>query len=245
MKKICKLKEVKMLRLFENEIENMRDLGGYKTEENKAIKYNRIIRSNLPENLSDGSIKKLIEQNITTVIDLRSKEEIERKKGVFFDNNFFNYYNIEINGGGRIPDTENDILNSYIEMLNGEDSIYKIFNIIAESNNGVIYYCNAGKDRTGLVTALILKLLGVGNNEIVEDYLLSGIYLEKMLKEFSEKSHINNILEIITPKKETMYNLLMYIEKEYMGVEMYLKKIGISENDIIKIKSKNLIEIKE
>ena len=57
-------------------------------------------------------------------------------------------------------------------MLEGKDAIYKIFKIISNSESGVIYYCNAGKDRTGLITALILKLLDVSNDQIIQDYIL-------------------------------------------------------------------------
>ena len=189
------------------------------------------------ENLSSKNIEKLIENKITTIIDLRTLEEVQRKPGVFLKNNYFEYYNVTIAGGGRIPDEPTEVVESYIEMLNGKEAIRNIFNIIANSKGGTIYYCNAGKDRTGVITALILKLLDIDNEEIAKDYVLSGEYLKEMLFNFSLHSEKENILEIITPKKENMHIFLERLEKEYGGVENYLENIGVTKTEINAIKA--------
>ena len=227
-----------MKRLFIDEIENMRDLGGYLTKDGKVIKYDHFIRSNLPKFLSEKNIKEILSKGITTVIDLRSKEEVSKSPGIFSSNNEFNYYNVIIKGDGRLPDRPESVLNSYIEMLEGKEEIGKIFSIISEVSGGVIYYCSAGKDRTGLISALILKLLGVDNKDIAVDYIASGVYLKETLNEFASKVQVENIKDIIIPKEETMFKILEYIEKNYNTIENYLNICGVTYENLESIKAK-------
>jgi len=229
-----------MRRFFTDEIENMRDLGGYLTRDGRVIKMNCLIRSNLPKYLSLNCIDELVSNGITTVIDLRNDEEIAKEGGVFRDNELFRYYHVKIKGDGRLPESPEKVYDSYIEMIEGKEEIGKVFSIIANTNGGVIYYCNAGKDRTGVVSALILKLLGVKDKDIVEDYVVSGVYLKNMLEDFANKVQKEKIREIITPKKETMVRVLEYIENKYGTIENYLKSCGVTEEELVNFKAKFL-----
>lgn len=231
-----------MKRLFVDEIDNMRDLGGYFTKDGKVIKNNCLIRSNLPKYLSDKNINDLVNKKITTIIDLRNDQEIEKNPGVFCDNKLFNYYHVKVKGDGRLPSNREAVYDSYIEMVEGKEEIGRIFNIIANSSGGVLYYCNAGKDRTGIVSALILKLLNVDYKDIIVDYISSGVYLREMLKTFITTLQIENIEDIITPKSEIMFSILDYIEKKYNNIETYLNICGVTSIDIERIKLKFLEE---
>ena len=71
-----------MKRLFINELNNMRDLGGYTTLNGITTKYNRFIRSEMPQ-IGNDSINILLNNGITTVIDLRSSKELERKSNLY------------------------------------------------------------------------------------------------------------------------------------------------------------------
>ncbi len=222
-----------MRRLFIDESNNTRDLGGYAVS-NKRVKENMLIRSNLITYLSDQNIDYLEDNKIKTVIDLRNNEEITKKKSFFMNNCDFEYYHIKINGDGYIPKKPNLVLESYIEMLEGKEQIKDFFDILYKSKNGIIFYCNAGKDRTGVVTAIILKTLGVENKDIVVDYIASGIYLKEILFNYAKNN--KELLQIIMPREETMYGLLEYIDKQYGSIFKYLKSCEIPEevvNNII------------
>ena len=106
-----------MRRYFIDKIENMRDIGGYSIDYDRVVKEGKIIRSNCVTNLNDEDLEKLIKMKFTTIIDLRNDEEIQKKKGIFYNNQNFKYNHIKINGDGKIPDRKEDVLNSYIEML--------------------------------------------------------------------------------------------------------------------------------
>lgn len=178
---------------------------------------------------------------ITTVIDLRSKEEIEKKHGVFYQNTDFEYYNITVKGDGKVPETKEKVVDSYIDMLQGKEQIRQIFEIIQKSKGGIIYYCNAGKDRTGVITTLILKLLNVNTQDIITDYLASGKFLKESLEEFVKKEKNKNILQIITPNKTNIQGVLKYIDQEYGSIENYLQSCKISKECLNQIKEKMLI----
>lgn len=227
-----------MRRYFIDKIENMRDIGGYITNNKRAVREKKIIRSNVPVDLSENELKELENMGFSTIIDLRSDEEVEKKQGVFFDNSKFNYNHIKINGDGRIPESSDKVLDSYIEMLEGKEQIKKIFEIISNTDDGIIYYCNAGKDRTGVVTALILRLLGVNEEDIVTDYMASGIFLKDTLENFAKSIKDKDVFQIINPNRETMFNLLKYIDSAYGSVEGYLLSCGLEMEALDRIKEK-------
>ena len=90
---------------------------------------------------------------------------------------------------------------SYMDMLTLQEKMKKIFEILG-NNEKILYFCNAGKDRTGVVTALILKLLHVSEDDIIEDYVATGEFMKTTLIKYANSN--NRILNIITPKRDYM-----------------------------------------
>lgn len=228
-----------MRRYFIKSIENMRDIGGYLVE-NRRLPYGKIIRSNLPDKITKNDLDNLERMGVKTVIDLRNEDEIKKAASVFEGNQCFKLLHYQMNGGGNIPNTSKDVPISYMKMLEGKEEIYKIFKVLAEEEKGVLYFCNAGKDRTGVVTALILMTLGVDKKDIIADYTLSNVYIMDSLREFEKNSTNKNIKEIITPKMEYMEEFLNYFDEKYKTIDNYLHEIGITEEEINKIKNKYL-----
>lgn len=233
-----------MRRFFINKVENMRDIGGYSIDNFKIVKEGKLLRSNCVTNLTNEDIKQLTEIGFDSVIDLRCDEEIKKKNGVFFNNDAFYYNHIGLNGDGKIPDSKDKVLDSYIEMLQGKKQIKEIFDILAKNRGGIIYYCNAGKDRTGVITAIILKFFGVNNKDIIADYLASGVFLKEMIQTFSNSITNKDIYSIINPNYDTMYNLLQYIDNQPNGIIGYLQSCNISNENLNKIKNKYIQKIK-
>lgn len=226
-----------VIRYFSDSIENMRDLGGYKSNSGKTVKEGKLIRSNLPVSLKNEEIEIIKKINISNIIDLRSKEEYEIKPSIFENDNFFEVYHIEIDIGKNIPVNQKMVPRSYIEILKLHERIKEIFEILNKSE-GIIFFCNAGKDRTGVISAIILKLLGVEENEIIDDYTLTDKYMHKKLEEYANGS--KEILNIITPKKEYMEEVFRWFNKEYKSIENYMKNIGITDEKIDDIRNKYL-----
>lgn len=225
-----------MKRYLEKSIENMRDIGGYICGNNLKIRYSCLIRSNLPNNISTNDIRFLKNLNIKDVIDLRSLEEVKNKPSVFENNKDFNVFHIEIIGGREIPESSEKVPISYINMLEQKDKIKEIFEIL-KTKEKILYFCNAGKDRTGVITTLILQTLGANKKDIINDYILTKKYMENSLKKYTTDKEL---LNIITPKEIYMEKYLEYFEEKYQTIDNYLKLIGIKLDDIELIRKKFL-----
>lgn len=165
----------------------------------------RYIRSDIPENLTEREIKWLIENNITTLVDLRSDEEVAKKPCGLKDRDGFRYFHLPVAGGGNTPRSIEHLHTIYRNML--DEQMDKIVDTIMNAKTNVMYFCTAGKDRTGVVSAVILKRLGFDDETIVDDYMKSGDNLLDMLKEYV-KGHPEVDIEIIIPHRENIERVL-------------------------------------
>ena len=228
-----------IIRYFEDTMNNMRDIGGRVNNLGYSIVTKKIIRSELPNKLNCEQINYLLKMNVNNIIDLRSDEEILKRPNIL-NKKHFHYYHFPL-GDGRLPKNFDDVYISYLEMLNEKESIRKIFELIASSDNGTLYHCTAGKDRTGIITMLILKCLDVKDEDIIEDYVVSGQFLKNDLQEFAKK-YDDDITNIIMPKNKTMERILKYINIECNGINQVLNSCGVSNDIINKIKQKYVIK---
>lgn len=226
-----------MRRLILSKTMNTRDLGGYPIVGDKTTTYKKFIRSDLLYEISGQDIDILLNNKINTVIDLRNDEEIVKKPCALKNVNGFKYFHYKIYGDGRIPKSAEDVPVSYMEMVNEPISMLPIMKILSTAKDGVIYHCTSGKDRTGVISALLLSLAGVGKSDILADYQISQSYLFSMLKDFCIKN-IDIPSDIITPKIEYMDSFLNMFYEKFHSVEDYLLYIGLDFMDITNLKTK-------
>lgn len=226
-----------MRRLLLSKTMNTRDLGGYPIIGGKFTAYRKFIRSDVPFEVLDYDIEILLNNNIHTVIDLRNEDEVGRKPCALKNIRKFQYYHCKIYGDGRIPTSAEDVPVSYFEMVEEQRLMLPIMKTLSIATDGVIYHCTAGKDRTGVISALLLALAGVQQVDILADYQISQAYLSSMLREFCE-NNINIPAYIITPKIEYMETFLDMFYHKYHSVEEYLLTIGLDNKEIINLKQK-------
>ena len=165
----------------------------------------RYIRSDVPENLSDKEIRWLLENNIITIVDLRSDEEAAEKPCILKEQKGFRYFHLPVTGGGDTPKSLEHLHTIYQQMV--DEQMEKIINTIMDAESGVLYFCTAGKDRTGVVSAIILKRLGFSDEVIIDDYMQSKDNLMDMLTAYV-RVHPEIDIEIIIPHRENMEQLL-------------------------------------
>lgn len=163
----------------------------------------RYIRSDVPTAVTAEEAEWLLSNGITTVIDLRSDCEREKKPCPLMADARFSYRCLPITGGDRVPACPQDVPVSYIGMA--DERLDEILSLLLGAKTGVLYFCNAGKDRTGVVTAALLHRLGVGREAIVADYMKSKDNLSAVLTAYAAQNPAVDI-EVITPHRE-------YIEK--------------------------------
>lgn len=227
-----------MNRYLENSIENMRDLGGYITPYGKTPYY-KLIRSNLPQHLSDQDLTFLKSIGISTVIDLRSELEYTKKASSFEKNKNFELIHCPFVVGRDIPTTPQDVPLSYLQILEDEKNILAILNNIICAAGGVLYFCNAGKDRTGVVSALLMMFLGVEREDIIFDYLLTKKYLSEILSQFIAYSE-RDISNIIIPQRIFIEDFMNGFIKKYATVSNYMENIGFTQEQQNNLRAKLL-----
>lgn len=216
---------------------NTRDLGGYTISYGKATTYNVFLRSDVPNKVSDDDVELLLSNNITTIVDLRSDDEVQKKPCALNNNKNFEYYHCKIYGDGYLPTSVEVVPDSYFAMVDEQTTVLNIMKILAKAKGGVLYHCTAGKDRTGVISALLLLLSGVCKTDIVDDYHISQSYLGSMIQQFCEKNKDLDV-NIITPKSEYMKKFLYLFQRKYNSVEEYFHQIGLSNSEILQLKTK-------
>jgi protein-tyrosine phosphatase len=246
---------------------NFRDLGGYRTEDGRTVKWGLIYRSGQLSKLTDADIARIQELKIRTVVDLRGPSEIERGKDRLPEGVRDVSYPIDIaklprTDGSTAPASATPSENSMLQatqsiMLNRTDVYSALIRELAmPQNRPLVFHCTAGKDRAGVGAAIILSLLGVPWETVREDYLLSNIYR----KEENERD-LKNIRNEIAKKKGispeqvdmTNYEPMYYVKPEYIdsalqeviskygSMEAFLRKgLGVSDELIQRLRSELL-----
>ncbi len=165
----------------------------------------RFIRSDYPGGMTDDEVAWLRDRGVTTVVDLRSPDELERRPCRLAEEPGFTFYNLPVTGGGSPPTAPEEVAASYFRMLDGR--MEEILDVMLNAPGGVFYYCRAGKDRTGVVTAVLLKRLGCDDETIVGDFLKTRDNLIDDLTAYAAR-HPETDLQTIVPQEENIRKLL-------------------------------------
>ncbi|WP_407483208.1 tyrosine-protein phosphatase [Elizabethkingia meningoseptica] len=232
---------------------NFRDAGGYKTTDGKRVKWGRIYRSEALNKFTSNDTIKLKRLRIKTVFDFRGPYEIARAK----DNlpkevKWINLPQGSENIGNNMPDLSNEkkldslLITVYTDLSNMAKRYEPVFHELLTSDRPILYHCTAGKDRTGLATALILYALGVPKSSIVEDYLASNYYRKPEINKVitvHTKDGIKTLPKIVQQvKAEWLEATFDAIIHQYGSIDLYLnKEMGIGPRQI-EILRKRLLE---
>lgn len=159
-----------------------------------------LIRSDVPMKMTEDEKQWLIHQNICTIFDLRSEKECSMLPSAFEGDSRFTLYHTPITGANTIPSTPEEVSISYMSMV--DSTMINIIYQICHASSGVFYFCSAGKDRTGVVSALLLLCLGVSHQQIIEDYMKSKENLQLLLEDYARNSNVS--IDVIMPREEYM-----------------------------------------
>jgi protein-tyrosine phosphatase len=226
---------------------NVRDLGGYSTQDGGSTQWRRFVRSGDMNQLTETDQEKLIAYGITSVIDLRMAHEITAAPNVFARSQDASFY-IHDFWGDRFDKyrsvqkqapPEVKLADLYCSGLVKSGFIMAdiMRTIAASDDNGFAFQCRSGKDRTGLVAAILLAIAGVPDATICADYALTASYLKT--------SEDEQFVDPTTPgfyqrgcAPETMALTLAFLQEKFSGVEGYLRHVGISDEQLIQIRAK-------
>lgn len=226
---------------------NVRDLGGYLTNDGRTTRWGTMLRAASLHQLAAASQQELIDGGLRTVIDLRGSNEIALKPNVFSADSRVNYHNISIMNPAVIASLQSRSLGElYISLLDhAHDELRHVFALLAEASEkgeAALFHCAAGKDRTGVIAALLLALAGVPNETIVEDYTLTAECLLPMMDELrSERPDgvsVEVYEQVLGCDAVHMERMLAHLESRYGNAERFLQQIGLSDEQISAIRTR-------
>lgn len=145
----------------------------------------KFIRSDVPDKITAQETQWLIDNGITTVIDLREESEYTARRCSLEGDAAFDYRHMPVTGGNAVPTSVEGVPQSYIKMA--DEYMESIIETIMNAPANVIYFCSAGKDRTGVVSAIILHRLGYSRRFIIDDYMQSGKNLMDMIEVYAAR----------------------------------------------------------
>lgn len=165
----------------------------------------RFIRSDCPAKLTDEEVEWLLQNHVTTVVDLREKKEYERKPCRLETEAGFTFYHLPVTGGGDTPKSPEEVASVYLGMLDAQ--MDRIIQTILDAKSNVLYFCGAGKDRTGVVSAIILKKLGFDDQTILDDYMKTKENLLDFLTNYVQE-HPQVDINTIMPNENNIKKVL-------------------------------------
>ena len=242
---------------------NIRDLSEVSNDKIK-IKRCKLLRGTSLESLTDNDVNILVnDYHLSTVIDLRTYREEEYHFDVEIDSvNNVHMPIFEKRAPGITHEKKNDSLDKKVSLsdmyrgiLHGKylDRVADIIKYIVnmeDKDYAVLFHCTEGKDRTGILAAILLMILGVDRELIVEDYLFTNkvndrkakrYYLETLLTKRNKEKAIG-VKDIYLAKEEYINAIFDVIDNEYGGVDNFIRDgLKISLEEINKFK-KNVLE---
>jgi protein-tyrosine phosphatase len=223
---------------------NVRDLGGHRTEDGGETKFGAVVRADSIRKLSDAGWKALVDYGIRTIVDLRSERELQAdppaelpvdvihvpfvEKDAAFDSD-------AASAREAAPDDATATRDVYLILLDRfHRNVAAAVGAVANApEGGVVVHCRGGKDRTGLATALLLRLAGVGLDEIGADYALSGERLRPKLEawfaEAADDTELERMRRFAATPAAAMVGVLQEVERRYADVEGFLLAGGARE----------------
>ncbi len=221
---------------------NFRDLGGHTTANGRVTRRGVIFRADGVHRCTAPDVITLTTLGVRRVVDLRTAHE--RLDDGSFDPRHpsIEYRHVplldDVSGIGEIAHDE-PLVVSYLHMIEScSGRIVEAVNAVVGAPGPVVFHCTAGKDRTGVIAALLLRVAGVPNEAILADYALSGPAMQRLIAWY-----VTNRPETSAPVQQPapddlrrqrlmgaepawMQTVLDAIERRHGGAERYLLSAG-------------------
>src|SRR6185312_6941474 len=166
---------------------NFRDLGGMRTRDGGVLRRGRLFRSDTLQELTDEDVARLVDElEIAFVVDLRQAvEAVEEGRGPLARRPVC-YANVPLVDVDAPAGTPGELtVTQYLDHLEHDPNLVVAVELVASVvHRPTVLHCAAGKDRTGVVTALVLGLLGVEDEQIVADYMVTATNMDRITERF-------------------------------------------------------------
>jgi len=232
---------------------NFRDVGGYPAAGGRRTRAGRVYRSDTLAELTDADVDRLHDLGVATVVDLRTGEEVTRDGSNRLDPARVATTHLSIlateSGESRAAPPEEDGLAArylwYLEV--GSGAVAEAVRLATDpANYPIVYHCTAGKDRTGVVVALLLSCAGVERPAVVEDYAATEAAMPAILERLRQHpvfgADLANLpADRFTVRAETMAGFLSLVDDHYGGPLGWAASVGFGP-DVAEQLAANLLE---
>jgi protein tyrosine/serine phosphatase len=232
---------------------NVRDLGGVALEDGGETRFGSLIRSDNVRRLTDAGWRSLADHGVTRIVDLRWREELADDPPRDVD--------VEVVHVSLLGELDPGYQDDVFEYMDADDpagywaSAYTLMldrharnfaralAAVADADEGaVVFHCAGGKDRTGLVSALLLRLAGAPVDEIAADYALTAEARARGADEWvdsapDERERVRRRFMQNTPA-EAMRRALEHVEQRHGGVEAYLLAAGLDAERVERLRAR-------
>ncbi len=221
---------------------NVRDLGGLAIGTDHQVRAHALVRSDNLDQLDEIGIAAVRSAGVTRIVDLRSVWECQRFPSPFANDPI--WVNVWLNDPGEPDESRLPLTQQYCNALDRQQHrTAAAIAAIADAPPGcVVVACHAGKDRTGVVIALALHLLGVSDQVIAEDYAAHGDEgtIADTIEECPPSPDPDGevLPELEPPRIETILVALDYVRSRYGSIRSYLAAGGLSADQLDRLTSR-------
>jgi len=235
---------------------NVRDLGGHPTEDGGETRYDSIIRADSVRQLSDQGWAALVDYGVQTIVDLRTNDElaadppgelpVEVLHIPFFETDTDDWKDVEnqleavTRSAADVATATRDVYMIFLEHF--DRNVAAAIRAIANApQGGVVIHCAGGKDRTGLLTALLLHVAGVDVDEIAADYALSEERLRPRHEEWfadAEGEALARPKRMAQTPAESIKGVFAELERRHGSVEGYLHHAGLTDDELARARAR-------
>jgi protein tyrosine/serine phosphatase len=230
---------------------NVRDLGGFRTDDGEETRFGSIVRADSVRQLSDEGWAALVDYGVTTIIDLRNDEErqedppydvpVEVLHVPFMEASEAEWKEIEerleavVSAAPDVSVATRDVYLIFLEHF--KDNVAAGIRAVADAPEGaVLIHCMGGKDRTGLLSAFLLHVAGVDLEQIADDYALSEDRLRPRHEEWFAAAESDEELERLQRMAQTpaasMVGVFEELERRHGSVESFLRDSGVTDEEL-------------
>jgi protein-tyrosine phosphatase len=234
---------------------NVRDLGGLPTADGAVTRRGSVIRADNVRRLTGDGWRALASHDVVRIVDLRWPEEKEGEAPPGIDvevvhvpvlgpGTFDEEYISELDARlDAVDDVAEHYAWSYVDFLERyRERFGQALAAIADVDGPVVVHCVGGKDRTGLVSALLLRLAGVAPAAIGADYAQSGVNLapqwEAWIAQAEDERGRERLRKLTQTPAAAMVEVLAEIERRYGDVRGYLVAAGLTDAQLERLRAR-------
>jgi len=221
---------------------NFRDVGGYPTTDGRTVRWRQVFRSDALHHLTRQDVAQLRDEiGLGTVIDLRSTAELRSEGRGPLAQEPVAFHHLPLYDGEAVRTSagaDMTLMDRYFLLAEfAKQPIARVITTLAASDAPAVYHCAAGKDRTGVISAVLLGLLGVPEAVIVADYAATRENLDAIVERLMSTEGYQEMLSALPPdtmhaEPDTMAGFLVRLHDAYGSMAGYARAAGVSDESI-------------